>query len=44
MLSKSASTAASYAKDLGSQATAKATELGGTVTEKVSSVGLALIS
>lgn len=35
MLSKSATTAASYAKDIGSQATAKATELGGSVTEKV---------
>uniref|UniRef100_A0A183E0E7 Arf-GAP domain-containing protein n=1 Tax=Gongylonema pulchrum TaxID=637853 RepID=A0A183E0E7_9BILA len=35
MLSKGATTAASYAKDIGSQATAKATELGGTVSEKV---------
>lgn len=35
MLSKGASTAATYAKDIGSQATAKASELGGTVTEKV---------
>ncbi|VDK59391.1 unnamed protein product [Anisakis simplex] len=35
MLSKGASTAAYYAKDIGSHATAKATELGGTVTEKV---------
>ncbi|VDN21128.1 unnamed protein product [Gongylonema pulchrum] len=35
MLSKGATTAASYAKDIGSQATAKATELGGTVSEKM---------
>lgn len=37
MLSKGATTAASYAKDIGAQATAKASELGGTVSEKVSS-------
>uniref|UniRef100_A0A0N5AXH4 Arf-GAP domain-containing protein n=1 Tax=Syphacia muris TaxID=451379 RepID=A0A0N5AXH4_9BILA len=35
MISKGASTAATYAKDIGSHATAKATEFGGTVTEKV---------
>ncbi|VDD95491.1 unnamed protein product [Enterobius vermicularis] len=35
MLSKGATTAASYAKDIGAQATAKASELGGTVSEKV---------
>lgn len=35
MLSKGASTAAVYARDIGSQATAKASELGGSVTEKV---------
>lgn len=35
MLSKGATTAATYAKDIGSQATAKASELGGSVSEKM---------
>uniref|UniRef100_A0A915AAL2 Arf-GAP domain-containing protein n=1 Tax=Parascaris univalens TaxID=6257 RepID=A0A915AAL2_PARUN len=35
MLSKGASTAAVYAKDIGSQASAKASEIGGTVSGKV---------
>lgn len=36
MLSKGAATAALYAKDISSQATSKATELGGSVSEKIS--------
>lgn len=35
MLSKGATTAALYAKDISSQATAKATELSGSVSEKI---------
>jgi hypothetical protein len=35
ILSKGASTAAVYAKEIGQQATVKATEIGGNVSEKV---------
>ncbi|KAH7717049.1 Protein K02B12.7 [Aphelenchoides avenae] len=40
VLSKSATTAAGYAKDITSQAAAKTAELGGTVTEKMNEGGL----
>lgn len=40
MLSKGASTAAVYAKDIGSQASAKASEIGGTVSGKVFTISV----
>lgn len=42
MISKGATTAALYAKDISSQATAKATELSGSVSEKIHHIALLL--